>query len=195
MARLIAFIVGLPIIVTIISFILNAVLAALLAMTYTSLTQEQLIATLKFDKESQSKSQIFIAHLYDSQGETIGDYKLFGDQWQMDAGFIKMEYWANVFGVDSKYTLDRLEGRYKNIDDQNSKKHQSYQLEDHSLIDTMSFFVDTTYGSSVYTDIKLNTKYSVYKTQTGLMVRETIIEPLKKEKSLLDKTKSFFGLN
>jgi len=111
----------------------------------------------------------------------------------MDAGFIKMEYWANVFGVDSKYTLDRLEGRYKNIDDQNNKKHKSYQLEDHKLIDIMSIFIDTTYGSSVYTDIKLNTRYSILKTPTGLMVREELIEPTKKEKSLLDKTKSLFG--
>jgi hypothetical protein len=192
MGKIISFIVAIPVVGTVFSFILNAVLAVLLTMTYTSLTQEQLIATLTFDNES-NKSQIFIAHLNDAEGLNIDDYKLYGDQWRMDAGFIKMEYWANVFGVDSKYTLDRLEGRYKSIDDQNGKRHKSYQLEDHSLIDTMSFFVDTTYGSSVYTDIKLNTKYSVFKTPIGLMVREELIELVKKEKSLLSKTKSLFG--
>lgn len=138
MGQLIGFIIGLPVVVTIINFVLNIILAILLAMTYTSLTQEQLIATLTFDS-IPNQSQIFIAHLNDAEGSKIDDYTLFGDQWRMDAGFIKMEYWANVFGVDSKYTLDRLEGRYKNIEDQNNKKKQSYQLEDHSLIDTMSF--------------------------------------------------------
>ena len=192
MGKLIGLIIGLPVVVTIISFVLNIILAILLTMTYTSLTQEKLIASLIFDSKS-NKSQIYIAHLRDAEGKKIGNYKLFGNQWRIDAGFIKMEYWANVFGVDSKYTLDRLEGRYKNIDDQNSKKHKSYQLEDHSLIDTMSFFVDTTYGSSVYTDIKLNTKYSVFKTPTGLMIREELIEPTKEEKSFFNKTKSLFG--
>lgn len=191
MGQLIGFIIGLPVVVTIISFLLNIILAILLAMTYTSLTQEQLIATLTFDS-IPNQSQIFIAHLNDAEGSKIDDYTLFGDQWRMDAGFIKMEYWANVFGVDSKYTLDRLEGRYKNIEDQNNKKKQSYQLEDHNLIDTMSFFVDTTYGSSVYTDIKINTKYSVFKTPTGLMVRETTLNtPI--EKSFFEKTKAFIG--
>jgi len=194
MGKLIGFIVGLPVVVTITSFVLNIILAVLLTMTYTSLTQEQLIATLTFDS-IPNQSQIFIAHLNDAEGSKLDDYTLFGDQWRMDAGFVKMKYWANVFGVDSKYTLNRLEGRYKNIDDQNKKQHKSYQLEEHSLLDTMSLFIDTTYGSSVYKDIKLNTKYSVYKTPTGLMVREKFIAPIKKEKSLLDKTKSFFGFN
>jgi len=194
MGRLIAFIVALPVMVPIISFISNIILTVLLTMTYNTLTQEQLIATLKFEKTSNI-SQLFTVHLKDAEGVSIGVYKLFGDQWRMDAGFIKMKYWANIFSVDSKYTLDRLEGRYKSIDDQNSKQHKSYQLEDHTLIDITSIFIDTTYGSSVYKDIKLNTKYSVYRTPTGLMVREKIIEPLKKEKSLLDKTKSFFGFN
>jgi len=192
MPKLIAGLIGLPVILTVFSFILNAVLAILLTMTYTSLTQEKLIATLTFDNES-NQSQVFIAHLNDAKGSLINNYKLYGDQWRMDAGFIKMEYWANIFGVDSKYTLDRLEGRYKNIDDQNNKKHKSYQLEDHKLIDIMSFVIDTTYGSSVYKDIKLNTKYSVLKTPTGLMIREELIDPTKKEKSLFDKTKSLLG--
>jgi len=62
------------------------------------------------------------------------------------------------------------------------------------LIEYFSFFFDTTYGSSVYQDIVLGTKYKVFKTPTGLMVREEAI--VKKEpKGLLDKTKSFFGLS
>lgn len=110
----------------------------------------------------------------------------------MDAGFIKMEYWANVFGVDSKYTLNRFEGRYKDIDEENTQKHKAYQLEEHSLIDNFGFFFDTAYGSSVYQDIKLNTKYFVLKTQTGLMVREESFIK-KQEKGFLKKTKAIFG--
>lgn len=192
MPKLIAGLIALPVVGLVFSLILNAILAGLLALTYTSLTKEQLIATLKFDSIN-NKPNVFTAHIYDDKGSKIDDYIIYGDQWQMDAGFIKMEYWANLFGVDSKYTLDRFKGRYSNIDEENNSTHKAYQLESHSLIDKMSWFIDTTYGSSVYQDIKLDTKYTVLKTQTGLMVREESILPKAKERNFLDKTKSLFG--
>ncbi len=186
---MIKYFIGLPIIATIGSFLLNGILAGLLALTYSSLTKEQLIATITFDK---NEKEIYTAHLYDDKGSKVKDYEIYGDQWRIDAGFIKMKYWANVFGIDSKYVLDRIEGRYSNTESQNNNEHKAYQIESSSLIDTMSFFVDTTYGSSVYKDIKLNTKYIVLRTPTGLMVRETKLNtPI--ETSFFEKSKAFIG--
>jgi len=189
MIQLVGGIIAIPVTI---SLILNAILAFLLTVTYSTLTKESIVATIKFDK-IPDQEKVYIAHLYSDSGSEIGDYTIYGDQWRMDAGFIKMEYWANVFGVDSKYTLNRFEGRYKNIKDENSKKHKSYQLESHGVIDTFSFLVDTQYGSSVYQDIKLNTKYTVLKSQTGLMVREDKIL-VQEEKGFFDKAKEAIGL-
>ena len=191
MGKLIVGLVSLPIAGTIIHFIITAILAGLLAMTYTSLTQEKLVATITFDKVD-NQAQKYMAHLKSFDDSEIGDYVIYGDQWRMDASFTKMEYWANILGIDSKYALNRFEGRYKDINEQNTKEHKSYELEGHSLVEKFSFFFDTNYGSSVYQDIKLNTKYRVLKTQTGLMVRN---EPFfkKKEKSMMDRTKALFG--
>jgi hypothetical protein len=191
MDKLLMGVISIPIVGTVIHFIITTILAILLAMTYNSLTKEELIATIVFDKEN-NQSQKYNAHLNNPNGSKIGDYIIYGDQWRIDAGFIKMEYWGNILGVDSKYTLNRFEGRYKNIDEENNKKHKAYQLEKHSLIDNFDFFFDTEYGSSVYKDIKLKTKYKVLKTQTGLMVREELREK-KKEKNFLEKTKSLFS--
>lgn len=192
MSKLIGGIIGIPVVISIISFILNAILALLLTLTYSSLTKENVVATVTFDKV-EKQSNVYIAHLYSDSGSKIGDYKIYGDQWRIDAGFIKMEYWANVFGLDSKYTLDRFEGRYKDVQEENSQKHKAYLLESHNLIDKFSFFVDTQYGSSVYKDIQLNVKYIILKTQTGLIVREEKIKT-KNEKSFLDKGKELFGI-
>ena len=191
MPQLIGGLVAIPVFTAVISFIFNAILAGLLALTYSSLSDEQVIATIKFD-QVESNEYAYIAHLYDDKGSKINDYEVFGDQWRMDAGFIKMENWANVFGIDSKYALNRFEGRYKDIEQENNNKHKAYQLESHRVIGTFSFFVDTTYGSSVYKDIELNTEYTVLKSQTGLMVREKYIGP-KIEKSLFEKAKSWLG--
>jgi hypothetical protein len=191
MGKLIIKIIALPIVGSIIHFMITAILAGLLAMTYTSLTQEKAIATITFEKED-TQSQIYTAYLRTPNGSNIGNYTIYGDQWRIDATFIKMEYWANILGVDSKYTLDRLEGRYKNINDENTKEHKSYKLEGHSLINSFDFFFDTTYGSSVYQDIKLKILYKVLKTQTGLMVREESLGT-GYNKNILDRTRALFG--
>lgn len=176
-----------------IHFIITVILAVLLSSTYSALTEEELIASITFENEN-NQTKTYKATLYDADNSKIDNYIIYGDQWRMDAGFIKMEYWANVLSVDSRYTLNRFEGRYKDIADQNTEKHKAYQIEDHQLIEYFSFFFDTTYGSSAYQDIALGTKYKVLKTQTGLMVRE---EPIveKESESLLDQTKEFFGIS
>lgn len=146
------------------------------------------MAAIKFDK-IENIEYAYVAQVCDADGVKIGDYKIYGDQWRMSASFIKMEYWANVFGVDSKYVLDRFEGRYEDVDLENSNSHLAYQLEGHLVIDTFSFLVDTTYGSSVYKEIEINTEYTVLKSQTGLMVRTKYIEP--EEKGIFDTMKSW----
>jgi len=186
-------VMGVSTVLAIVHFIVTVILAILLAATYSALTEEELIASIIFNNEN-NQTKIYKATLYDADNSKIDDYIIYGDQWRIDAGFVKMKYWANVLGVDSRYTLNRFEGRYKNISEENTKKHKAYQIEDHQLIEYFSYFFDTTYGSSTYQDIALRTKYKVLKTQTGLMVRE---EPVveKEQESLLDKTKAFFGMS
>ena len=171
-------------------FIISLILAFLLMLTYTSLTEENVVAIIQFD--ATDKPDVYMAHLFDPQLDKIGDYKLYGEQWRIDAAFTKIAYWANLLGFDSKYALDRFGGRYKKIEDENStdKKHISYQIEDHNLIDVFSFLVDTNYGSSTYKDIKLHTKFIVLHSPTGLMVRE---EANKKESSFWQKASSFIN--
>ena len=193
MLKILSGLIALPVISGVLHFIITALLAGMLALTYSSLTQEQVIATVSFDKVNNQANKVYNAHLYTPEGTKIGDYVIYGDQWRIDAEFIKVKYWANVLGVDSKYTLNRFEGRYKNIRESNSQRHKAYQLESHALIENLDFFFDTTYGASVYQDIHLKTKYMVIKTPSGLMVRNTFSN-LKQEKSLIDKTKSLFGL-
>jgi hypothetical protein len=155
-------------------------------MRYNSLTKENIIATIQFDK-IQNKQQTYIAHLYSYDNSKIGDYKIYGDQWRIDSNFFKMKYWANIFGIDSKYALNRLEGRYKNIEDENNKKNISYSIEEHKIIYIFDLFIDIQYGSSVYKEIDINKKYIILKTPTGLIVRDKNIKNIKKRDSLFDK--------
>ncbi len=185
------FFMTIPVIGVVLSLILNVILALLLGLTYTSLTKEGLVASIYFDAVP-NKSREYIAHLYDDEDSKIGDYIIHGDQWRIDASFVKIKYWATLLGAESKYTLDRIEGRYKDIEEENNLMQKSHKIESSSIRDTFSLFFDIAYGSSVYKEIALQTKYKVLKSPTGLLVREEKINE-KKSKGFMDGVKGWFG--
>jgi len=170
------------------SLILNAILVVLFSWTYTALTQETLVATVQFTKPYDS-SGFHIAHLNGENGKVVGDFKIYGEQWRIDAKFMKMKYWSTLLKLDSRYVLERFEGRYKKSEDQNSHQNLSYDLGENTLLDRFTLlgwnpFVDIEYGSSVYQEITLNQRFEIYKTPTGFVIRRV---PLAQDTTTLQK--------
>lgn len=168
------------------SLFLVVVAAVLLAMllsasiyTFNALTDEMLIAELTFDRMNGRQ---YVAHLRTGDRCDERDLPLFGDQWRVDAEFLKWKNWAMLLGLDAQYRLDRLEGRYASAADQNSEPNIAHDLGGHTALDVVdlagalgswNFLIDATYGSSVYQTIDTANLYSLYRTQTGIITRET----------------------
>lgn len=171
--------------------IINIFFIIMYSWTYNALTYETVIAKIKFDQQSINDKS-FIAHIHEDDDDKIGDFKIYGEQWRIDAKFMKMKYWANILGLDSRYALERFEGRYKSVNDENSQKQLAHDLGEETIIDAVTIngwnpFVDAEYGSSTYQDINPKYEYIVYKTQTGVIVRSKLIE------NDSNKTKSMMG--
>ena len=100
--------------------------------TYDRLTGETLIAELRFDATGDRQ---YVAHL--RTGDRCEDraFPLYGDQWRIDAEFLKWKYWALLLGLDSQYRLDRLEGRYRAVADQNSQHNVAHALSERTAVD------------------------------------------------------------
>jgi hypothetical protein len=163
--------------ISVVGFIL---LLAAAIRSYSALTQETLIAEIEFERVGV---QHYRAMLSTGDFCTEQQFDVLGDQWRIDAQFLKWYYWANVLGLDSQYRLERFEGRYRNVAEQNTRNTLSHSLAPPSAIDIASFsgmlgrlnfLVDTTYGSSTYHDIDTSLRYGVYKTPTGLLTRSQI---------------------
>ena len=168
-------IVGMPLFLV----ILNVFFILLFSWTYKALTHETVIANIKFDQQNINDKS-FVAHIQEEDGDKIGDFKIYGEQWRIDAKFMKMKYWANILNLDSRYALERFEGRYESVDDENSKEQLSHNLGEDTILDSVELFgwnpfVDAEFGSSTYQDINPEYEYIVYKTQTGIIVRSKII--------------------
>ena len=149
--------------------------------TYDRLTAETLIAELRFDPiDGRQGERLYLAHLRTGDRCDERQFQLHGDQWRIDAEFLKWKYWALLFGLDSQYRLDRFEGRYRSVADQNSKENIAYELSERTAVDVVSlaeslgswnFLLDATYGSSTYQDIDVDNVYYVYRTTTGIITR------------------------
>jgi len=107
-------------------------------------------------------------------------FSVLGDQWRIDAQFLKWHYWASLLGLKSHYRLERLEGRYRDVAEQNKKPTLSHALAPPSAIDiggltgrlgNLNFLADASYGSSTYHDIDTSQVYLVYKSPTAIFTR------------------------
>jgi hypothetical protein len=159
---------------------LSAVLLTATVYTYDRLTDETLIAELRFDATGERQ---YLAHLRTGDRCDERVLPVFGDQWRVDAEFLKWKYWALLFGLDSQYRLDRLEGRYRSAAEQNTQPNVAHELRQRTAVDVVSlaeslgswnFLLDATYGSSTYQDIDVRNVYYVYRTTTGIITRHEV---------------------
>ncbi|MDH3979446.1 MAG: hypothetical protein OEU91_02925 [Gammaproteobacteria bacterium] len=160
--------------------LLLVALALLLASnlyTYYRLTSEAPIAELSFRQLAPQQYLATIAY-----GDFCDDeqYTLHGDQWRLDAQFLKWRPWANLLGLDALYRIERLGGRYLALGQENAGPHRAHSLSPAQRVDLPAVLarydgalspVDTLYGSSVYDSMDENVLYRVYRGQSGLLVR------------------------
>lgn len=150
--------------------------------TFHRLTDEAPIAKLRF---VEMAPQQFSVELRSGNFCDPQHFRLEGDQWRLDARFLKWKPVANLFGLDAMYRLDRLGGRYSNIDEANSRTSVAYDIAGKPGIDLTDYLdeswlswtpVDTLFGSSVYETVDPAYEYTVYRSQSGLLVRRQPIE-------------------
>ena len=102
-------------------------------------------------------------------------YHFAGQQFRVDASFLKWRSWANLLGLDARYRLDRIESRFRDIESE--QVVHRIQLTEAPWLGLQGFAVlmwplaDTVYGSSAYTDIASGQRYLLYRSQSGLLLR------------------------
>lgn len=144
---------------------------------YSQALKEQNVATLTF---TQIEPQHFEVKLVDAKGNEQ-QYKLRGDQWQLDARLVKFKGYLARFGAHPGYRLERLSGRYYRLDQELSAERTVYQLGDSLYgVDAWRWVnehptwlpvVDAVYGSATYLPLADKAVYEVSLSHTGLLAR------------------------
>jgi len=145
--------------------------------TYARLTYEAPVAELVFEKRGPRSYQLTMVRI------PAGDLQIFmleGDEWQLDARVLKWKGWATLLGLDAQYRLERLSGRYRDIEDERTAKRTVYPLTENPGLDLWNLatdhpdrlpFVDAVYGSATYLPMADGARYRVTLSQTGLLAR------------------------
>lgn len=145
--------------------------------TYARLTHERPVAEIVFE---QRGPQVFNATLSQVPSGEIQMFVLQGDEWQLDARVLKWKGWANLVGLDAQYRLERVSGRYRDIEQERHGERTVYPLAENPGVDLWQLtldhpsrlpFVDAVYGNAAYMPMIDGARYEVSITQTGLIAR------------------------
>jgi len=162
------------------SLLVIAVGAGLLAYdiyTYRPVLLEQPVATVSFEG---TEPQHFTAVVVEQSGSEKR-VSLHGDQWQLNARFLKWKGFLSSMDIKPAYRLDRLSGRFYDIQAESSETRTHHSITTSFLgIDLWRFIydhpkwfpiIDTTYGSATYLPMKVGALYEVYLSNAGLVAR------------------------
>lgn|SRR6188768_113356 len=145
--------------------------------TYARLTYERPVAEIVFEARGP---QHYRATLMEMPEGEMQMFVLAGDEWQLDARVLKWKGWANLLGLDAQYRLERVSGRYRDIEQERHDERTVYGLSENPGVDLWQMstqypqwlpMVDAVYGSATYMPMADGARYQVSITQSGLIAR------------------------
>jgi hypothetical protein len=143
---------------------------------YRALTQEELAARVSVRPYAPQR---FTAKLVFPDGREAS-YSLAGDEIYMDARILKWHALANMLGLTTAYELDRIGGRYRDVEQEKSAPRTLYPLGREKPVDLFALrkrfpflehFVDATYGSAAYVPVGEPADLELRVSPTGLLIR------------------------
>jgi len=149
---------------------------------YRALTQEDLAARISVKPYAPQK---FTAKLRFPDGREES-YTLSGDEIYLDARILKWHAIANMLGLSTAYELDRIGGRYRDLEQEKSAQRTLYTLGRDKPVDLFALtkrfpflenVVDAKYGSAAYVPVGEPADLELRVSTTGLLIRPAAPKP------------------
>lgn len=147
---------------------------------YRALTREELAARIVVQP---LQPQLFSATVHLPGRAESSYYELAGDALYVDAHILKWHAAVNILGLHTAYELDRIAGRYDDIERERSAARTVHTLTPERRIDLfglrtryafLSPLLDAEYGSGTFTRVTEPGEFHVYVSTTGLLIRPVV---------------------
>ncbi|HEY6239551.1 MAG TPA: hypothetical protein VIW78_01800, partial [Burkholderiales bacterium] len=110
-------------------------------------------------------------------------YSLAGDEIYVDARILKWYALANLLGLNTAYELDRVGGRYRDIERERTAPRTLYTLAQGKPVDLFDLrrryaflapFFDAEYGSASFVPVSDPAELELRVSTTGLLIRPAV---------------------
>ena len=145
---------------------------------FRALTQEVVAARIEIRPLG---GQRFNARFHFSDGSTAS-YELAGDEIQVDAQILKWTPWANLLGLHTGYSLDRVAGRYRDLTQERSAARTVFALAPQRAVDLFALrrkftqlapLFDAEFGSATFVPADAARTLELRVSTTGLLMRDS----------------------
>jgi hypothetical protein len=143
---------------------------------YDRLTDEQLVGVIEF---SETAPDEFTARLM-VDGQLDRMLPLTGDEWQLDARVITWQPPATILGMEPVYQLERLSGRYSDIERERNDPRTVHSLAEERPLDLWNLAhnfpqfapgVDAYYGTATYVPMADGARFQITLSRDALIAR------------------------
>jgi hypothetical protein len=144
--------------------------------TYQVFNQEQPVAEVRFEALGPQYFRVYLI----PEGSSSRVLELRGDEWQLDTRILKWHGLANLLGMKTSYRLERISGRYHDVQQERSAVRTVHELEDTRGLDLWLLanehkkkipWLDAVYGSAAYVPMVDKGIFRASMSHTGLVVR------------------------
>jgi hypothetical protein len=140
-----------------------------------ALTYEETAARIKVVPTGEQR---YDATLTFADGRTV-TYNLAGDDIYIDGHIVKWTPLGNMLGLQTSYRLDRISGRYRLLEQENTMPRTIYSIGTPAIIDLVALgrrlpladFFDAEYGSATYVPVNGPGELELKVSTTGLLMR------------------------
>ena len=149
---------------------------------YHALTQEDVAARISV---YPAGPQRFAATVRFPDGRQ-SSFNLAGDEIYVDARVLKWKPLANVFGLHTAYELDRIAGRFRDVEQERTATRTVFPLGAKKKVDLFGLrrryaflepLLDAEYGSGSFVPVSEPAELELRVSATGLLIRDTKAAP------------------
>ena len=160
--------------------LMTGLLAGVLAVGtkgYRALTLEEVAAVVHTERLDDERFQ---AHFRFPEGDTLS-VTLNGDELYVDAHILKWKAWVNILGLHTEYELDRVAGRFSDLEKEQSSRRTVYSVATRKPYDVFRLarsrpvllpVVDAEYGSASF--VPAEGTYELLVSTSGLLFRPAV---------------------
>lgn len=148
---------------------------------YRALTREDLAARIVVQPIGP---QLFSATVHIPGRAEASYYELAGDAVYVDAHILKWKPMVNVLGLHTAYELDRIAGRYDDVERERAARRTVHSLTPDRWVDLFALrtryaalapLLDAEYGSGTFARVTAPAEFHVLVSTTGLLIRPVAV--------------------